>query len=101
MILIHSGYSRARALAFNLLSSAATLVGGLLAYFALQSLQSLVPTFLGLAAASMIYVSVADLIPGLHKRPEIGATAEQVVLISLGIGSIVVVGFLVSSTFAH
>jgi zinc and cadmium transporter len=101
MILLHSGYSRARALAFNLLSSAATLVGGLLAYFALQSLQSLVPTFLGLAAASMIYVSVADLIPGLHKRPEIGATAEQVVLISLGIGSIVLVGFLVSSTFAH
>ncbi len=101
MILLNSGYSRARALAFNLLSSAATLVGGLLAYFALQSLQGLVPTLLGLAAASMIYVSVADLIPGLHKRPEIGATAEQVVLIGLGIGSIVIVGFLVSGSFAH
>ncbi|NNM25725.1 MAG: ZIP family metal transporter, partial [Phycisphaerales bacterium] len=49
LILLHSGFSRARALAFNLLSSVATLVGGLLAYFALQSLQNLVPPLLGIA----------------------------------------------------
>ena len=101
VILLHSGFSRARALAFNLLSSVATLVGGLLAYFALQTVQGMVPPLLGLAAASMIYVAVADLIPGLHRRPEIAATIEQVVLISLGIGSIVVVRFLVDSAFAH
>ena len=40
------------------------------------------------AAASMIYVAVADLIPGLHKRTELKATLQQVVLIGLGIGSI-------------
>ena len=101
VILLHSGFSRARALAFNLLSSVATLVGGLLAYFALQSLQNLVPPLLGLAAASMIYIAVADLIPGLHKRPEIGATAEQVALIALGVGTIVLAGFVVSSFFEH
>lgn len=101
VILLNSGYSRTRALVFNLLSSAATLIGGLLAYFALQSLQNLVPALLGLAAASMIYVSVADLIPGLHKRPELGATGEQVLLIGLGIGSIVIVRILVSGTFVH
>jgi zinc and cadmium transporter len=101
VILLHSGFSRTRALAFNLLSSVATLVGGLLAYFALQSLQNLVPPLLGLAAASMIYIAVADLIPGLHKRPEIGATAEQVALIALGVGSIALVGFVVSGFFEH
>ena len=101
VILLHSGFSRARALVFNLLSSVATLAGGLLAYFALQSLQNLVPPLLGLAAASMIYISVADLIPGLHKRPEIGATAEQVTLIALGVGTIVLVGFVVSGFFEH
>src|SRR6478736_3885799 len=36
LILLHSGYSRARALAMNLLSSLATMVGGALGYFALQ-----------------------------------------------------------------
>ncbi len=95
VILLHSGYSKARALAFNLLSSLATLVGAMLSYFALSSLQEWVPTMLGLAAASMIYVAVADLIPGLHKRPELKATLQQVVLIALGIASIAVVRTLV------
>jgi len=90
LILLHSGYSKRRALAFNLLSSFATLVGGTLAYMTLSSAEGLVPVMLSLAAASMIYVAVADLIPGLHKRAEIGATIQQVVLIALGIGTIVV-----------
>ena len=89
VILLHSGYSKARALAFNLLSSLATLVGALLAYVALGQAQGAVPTLLALAAASMIYVAVADLIPGLHKRPEIRATIQQVLLIAAGIATIV------------
>lgn len=98
IILLHSGYSRVKALAFNLLSSLATLVGGLLAYMALQSLQALIPTLLGLAAASMIYVAVADLIPGLHKRPALIATFEQVLLIVAGILSIAGVRLLIGSS---
>ena len=47
---------------------------------------------LGLAAASMLYVSVADLIPGLHKRPELHATVQQVALIVLGVLTIWLVG---------
>ena len=89
MILLHSGYSKARALTLNLLSSLATLVGALLAYFALGYLQGAVPILLALAASSMIYVAVADLIPGLHKRPELRATVQQVLLIAGGIATIV------------
>jgi zinc and cadmium transporter len=95
MILLHSGYTKARALLLNLVSSLATLVGGLLAYFALQSMRDFVPTLLALAAASMIYVAVADLIPGLHKRTQLRDTLEQVVLIAMGVSSIFVVKLLV------
>ncbi len=95
LILLHSGYSKTRALVFNLLTSAATLVGGLLAYFALQSMQNLIPVFLGLAAASMIYVAVADLIPGLHKRIGLAATLEQAGLIAAGVVTIAVTEWLV------
>jgi zinc and cadmium transporter len=35
---------------------------------------------------------VADLMPGLHKRAELAATAQQVLLIGLGIGTIWAVG---------
>jgi len=96
MILLHSGYSKTKALTLNLLSSLAMLVGGVMAYFALQSLQNLVPFLLALAAASMIYVAVADLIPGLHKRTALRDTLEQVVLIALGVSSILLVKLLVS-----
>ena len=95
LILLHSGYSKARALAFNLLSSLATVVGALLAYLALSELTAWIPTLLGLAAASMIYVAVADLIPGLHKRAELRVTLQQILLIGLGVASIVGVRALV------
>lgn len=88
LILLHSGYSKKQAFIFNLVSSLATLAGGLIAYFALQYVISWIPYILGLAAASMIYVAVADLIPSLHKRTELKATLSQVLLISLGIATI-------------
>lgn len=97
MILLHSGYSKAQALMLNLVSSLATLVGGVLAYYALQSMQGFVPTLLALAAASMIYVAVADLIPGLHKRTTLRDTVEQVTLIALGISSIFFVNLAVGA----
>jgi len=92
LILLHSGYSKGRALIFNMLSSAAMVLGGAIGYLALQSVEHWIPSLLGLAAASMLYVSVADLIPGLHKRPELLATLQQVVLITLGVATIWLVG---------
>lgn len=94
LILLHSGYSKKQAFAFNLVSSFATLVGGVAAYFALQTLQTWVPYILSLAAASLLYVSVADLIPSLHKRTELRASLSQLSLILCGVGSILLVDYL-------
>lgn len=88
LILLHSGYSKKQALIFNLVSSVATMAGGLIAYFALQYVQSWIPIILALAASSLLYVAVADLIPGLHKRTELKATIAQVLLISIGVSTI-------------
>jgi zinc and cadmium transporter len=91
LILLHSGYTRAKALAMNVLSSLATVIGGVIGYFALQAVQQFETMLLGFVAASMIYVAVADLIPGLHRRPELRDTAFQALLIALGIGAIAAV----------
>ncbi len=95
LILLHSGYSRFKALVFNLLSSLATLAGAMLAYFALSEMTVWIPSLLALAAASMIYVAVADLIPGLHKRTALKETLQQVSLIGLGVLTIALMGGLV------
>ena len=96
LILLHSGYSKKQAFIFNLVSSFATLIGGLMAYYSLQYVQSLIPIILGLAASSLLYVAVADLIPGLHKRTELKATISQVLLIALGIGTIWIAHILIT-----
>lgn len=88
LVLLHSGFSRAKALAMNALSGAATLAGALLGYFALSSVREWLPDILAIAAASMIYVAVADLIPGLHKRTALRETVVQVAFISAGIACI-------------
>ena len=70
------------------MSGLAAVVGGVIAYFALSAVSDWIPEILAFAAASMIYVAVADLIPGLHKRTGARDSLIQVIFIALGIGSI-------------
>jgi zinc and cadmium transporter len=84
-ILLHGGFSRARAMTLNLVSSLTSVVGGVLAYYALGTALDLLPYALAIAAASFIYVAVADLIPGLHRRVDFRAGVEQVVFIAAGV----------------
>jgi zinc and cadmium transporter len=87
-ILLHSGYSRRRALLYNVLVSLTTVVGGIVAYYSLQLATVVVPYVLAVAASSFIYIATADLIPGLHRRPQPAATLQQLVLIALGVAVI-------------
>ena len=73
MVLLHSGYSRARALWFNLLSSLTAVLGGVLGYF------------VALSAASFLYIAVADLIPEMQRRWDAKEAGWQVLLIGAGV----------------
>ena len=84
-VLLHSGFSRTRALVYNVLASLTTLVGATAAYYGLREAEAALPYILAIAASSFIYIAVADLIPGLHKRLEVRATIQQVVLIVAGV----------------
>ncbi len=84
-VLLHSGYSRLKAFTLNVISSLATVVGGLLAYYSLTGLDDIIPYILAVTASSFIYIAVADLIPGLHQKPHPKETALQVLLIGLGV----------------
>jgi len=84
-ILLHSGYSKSKALLYNIFASLATVLGGVLAYFGLEGLHDSLPYFLALAASSFIYIAVADLIPSLHKKTDMRTSLQQIALIALGV----------------
>lgn len=84
-ILLHSGMSRMRALTLNLLTSVTSVVGGVAAYFGLAQVTNALPYAIALAASSFLYIAVADLIPGLHRRVDPSSGAKQFVFILLGV----------------
>ena len=88
LILLHSGFGKRKALAMNLVSGLATVVGALIGYSALSLVGAWIPEILAIAAASMIYIAVADLIPGLHRRTALNDTFVQMSFIGLGIAAI-------------
>ena len=84
-ILLQSGYSKSKALFYNILASFTTVIGGILAYFCLEDLHTILPFFLALASSSFIYIAVADLIPSLHKKTDIKTSLNQIALILAGV----------------
>ena len=88
-ILLASGYSRGRALMLNVLSGAAGLAGALLAYAAVGFLPGVRPFILALSSASLLYIAMSDLIPGLHRGQADRSPIRQVLLIAAGIGTVV------------
>ena len=97
IVLINAGYTRRRALVYNLLSGMAAVLGGIVGYFALGHGHALLPYVLVVAAASFIYVALADLIPGLHRETRRdGDWFGQFALMITGVAVIAVV-----SVFAH
>ncbi|MFA6162066.1 MAG: ZIP family metal transporter [Methylobacter sp.] len=84
-ILLHSGYSKRKALFYNMFASLTTVLGGVLAYFGLEGLHDSLPYFLALAASSFIYIAVADLIPSLHKKTDMKTSLQQIALIAAGV----------------
>ena len=89
-ILLYSGFSRLRAFVANILVSLTTVLGGVLTYFSLSAVSALVPYVLAVAAASFIYVAVADLIPTLHRRVHGRAVAVQAALMGAGVATIAI-----------
>ena len=95
-ILIKSGYSRKKALWYNLLSGSSSLVAGISAYFLLDVVQAFIPYTIAIAAASFLYVSMADLIPEMHKETKPKESIIQIFMILVGVAII-----MLSSHHAH
>ena len=86
-VLLDSGYGKGRALLWNAVSGSAAVAGGVLGYAALERSRAGLPWVLAIAAASFLYIAIADLIPALRRRGDASAAAWQFVLISAGVAT--------------
>lgn len=87
-LLLYSGYSRGRALAFNLLSALTAVAGGVLFYFFAGAVENLVPCALAFTAGTFIYIAAVDLLPELHKEKRAKNSAVQLLLVLAGAATI-------------
>jgi zinc and cadmium transporter len=85
MILLNAGFTRRRAFAFNLISGLSAVVGGVVAYFVLDTMQGLLPYVLAIAAASFIYIALSDLLPEMMRRSSLAKSLPEVGLVLLGV----------------
>ncbi len=83
------------------MAGAMTLVGGLVGYRLVDSLQGLLPFFLVLAASSFMYVALADLIPQLQRRLSLRQTVTQVSWLLLGLSLVSMASYLAHLGHAH
>lgn len=83
VLLLNAGWSRSKAFLANAASSLTAVLGGLLGYFTLAWAEDFLPYVLTIAAASFIYIAVADLLPMLHRQRN--SFAAHSALIGLGV----------------
>jgi zinc and cadmium transporter len=84
-ILLHAGYSRQRALMANAMAAGAGVLGAIFSLVFLDRLPMLEPYVLAIATASFLYVAMSDLIPDLHRGTFDDNPIRQVLLVSAGI----------------
>lgn len=83
-----AGYSPARSLLFNGLSSLTAVLGGVLGYFALSHAQGALPYVLVIAASSFLYIAISDLLPLLRHENNRTTVLWQTVWMTLGVALI-------------
>ncbi|HLC48711.1 MAG TPA: ZIP family metal transporter [Candidatus Norongarragalinales archaeon] len=90
-LLIYSGFSKGRALLFNLISAIFAVIGGILFFYFSSLFEGIVPIALGFTAGMFIYIASTDLVPELHKETDPAKSLMQLSLICLGISAIWIV----------
>jgi zinc and cadmium transporter len=82
-VLIHGGWSRRRALLFNLLSGLTFLLGGLVAYGVSSQLD--IKWLIPFAAGNFLYIGAVDLVPEINKHDRLGSNIVHFLAFLVGI----------------
>lgn len=84
-VLVYGGFSKYKALAFNLLSALMAVIGGIVGYYLSGMIAGFSAALLPLTAGGFIYIAASDLIPELHKENNLLKANLAFVLFILGL----------------
>jgi zinc and cadmium transporter len=82
-VLVHGGWSKRKALLFNVLSGLTFLAGGLVTYA--LSFQMDISWLIPFAAGNFIYIGASDLVPEVNKHHDLRANAVHLMAFVLGL----------------
>jgi zinc and cadmium transporter len=90
-ILLHSGYSKLKAVVANTLASLTTFAGALGTWWAGERAAALAPYAMAVSAASFLYIALADLTPDHRTQTRLRDTLVQLAGIAAGIATIALI----------
>ncbi|MBL7045299.1 MAG: ZIP family metal transporter [Parcubacteria group bacterium] len=84
-VLLHSGYSKTKAILFNFFSSLSAILGTALVFIFGQTIETHIPLLIAFAAGGFLYIAGSDLVPELHKTSDKKDSFLQFIAIIIGI----------------
>ncbi|NCB83019.1 MAG: ZIP family metal transporter [Bacteroidia bacterium] len=84
-ILIRNGLTRKKAFWYKTFTVSMAMIFGLIAYFLSESIKTIIPYVLSFSAASFLYLSLAELIPEMHKKSTLKDSVTQISFILIGV----------------
>lgn len=84
-VLLHAGWSKAKAIRANILVSLTMVAGGILGFFLFNIFEGFLPYLTAIAAGGFIYIASSDLIPELKEERNILKSLSHLLVFGLGI----------------
>lgn len=85
-VLLHSGFSKKKAILFNFISALTAFIGAILALYLHSFAHEIELLIIPIAAGHFLYIAGSDLIPELHKETSLRRTAAQFICLLAGVG---------------
>lgn len=84
-VLIHAGFHKKKALALNYLVALTVVLGGIVGYFSLSHIESILPYLLPFAAGGFVYIAASDLMPEIRKEKDLTKSMGVFLVFMVGI----------------
>ncbi len=84
-VLLHSGFSVKKAVISNLLVALMSIIGGIIGFYALDSVKTVIPYVTAFAGGGFLYIAAADLLPELRDHARDATWWGNYIVFILGI----------------